>query len=103
MLGIRPGSLFTPKVLDGVEVKFFHIKLGKPFLSGAGFVHGDVVMLKQERDKHKFIGTKGSRTRKNSQQQVFCSSSFSDFIRTIKIIQSVILWFSMCHSTCVCV
>ncbi len=35
------------------SVQFFHIKQRKPFLYGAGFVHGGIVMLKQERDKHK--------------------------------------------------
>jgi hypothetical protein len=47
---------FIPKVFDGVEVKalfrpikFFHTDLDKPFMYGPGFVHGGIVMLKQER------------------------------------------------------
>ena len=47
---------FIPKVFDGVKVrtlcrtvKFFHTDLNKPFMYGPGFVHGDIVMLKQER------------------------------------------------------
>jgi hypothetical protein len=42
-------------VIDGVEVralcrpvKFFHTDLDKPFLYGPRFVHGGIVMLKQE-------------------------------------------------------
>lgn len=38
---IRPGLNvfhFIPKVLEGVEVKFFHSKLGKQFCYGFGFV-----------------------------------------------------------------
>ena len=57
---IRPGSQsafhFLPKVFDVVEVralckpvKFFHTDLDKPFLCGPHFVHGGIVMLKQER------------------------------------------------------
>ena len=57
---IRPGSQsaiqLIPKVFDGVEVralcrpvKFFHTDLDKPFLYGPCFVHGGIVMLKQER------------------------------------------------------
>jgi hypothetical protein len=61
MLGvIRSGSQsefkFIPKVFDGVEVralcrpvKFFHTDLDKSFLYGPRFVHGGIVMLKQER------------------------------------------------------
>lgn len=46
---------FFPKLLDGVDGarcrpdKFFHSKLGKPFLYVAGFVHREFVMLKQEK------------------------------------------------------
>ena len=47
---------FIPKVYDVVEVralcrpgKFFHTELDKPFLYGHCFVHGGIVMLKQER------------------------------------------------------
>ena len=47
---------FIPKVFDGVEVralckpvKFFHTDLDKPFLYGPRFLHGGIVMLKQER------------------------------------------------------
>ncbi len=47
---------FIPKEPDGVEVralckpvKFFNTKLRKQFRYGDGFVHGDIVMLKQER------------------------------------------------------
>ena len=47
---------FIPKVFDGVEVrtlcrpiKFFYTNLDKPFLYGSHFVHGGIVMLKQER------------------------------------------------------
>ena len=47
---------FIPKVFDGVEVralcrpvKFFHMDLDKPFLYEPCFVHGGIVMLKQER------------------------------------------------------
>jgi hypothetical protein len=43
-------------VFDKVEVralcrpvKFFHTDLDKPFLYGPHFVHGDIVILKQER------------------------------------------------------
>ncbi len=36
-------------------VKSFHTKLGKAFLYGAGFVQGDIVMLKQEKDKHELL------------------------------------------------
>ena len=46
---------FIPKVFDGVDVralcrpvKFFHTDLNKPFLHGPRFVHGGIVMLKQE-------------------------------------------------------
>ena len=62
---------FIPKVFDGIEVralcrsvKFFHTGLDKPFPHGPSFVHGGVVMLKQERafpkllpqsQKHKII------------------------------------------------
>ena len=57
---IRPGSelvfQFILKVFDGVEVralcrpvKFFHNDLNKPLLYGPRFVHGGIVMLKQER------------------------------------------------------
>jgi hypothetical protein len=42
--------------VDGVEVralcrpvKFFHTDINKPFLYGPRFVHGGIVMLKQER------------------------------------------------------
>ena len=56
----RPGSQsafqFIPKVFDGVEVralcrpvKFFHTHLDKPLLCGPYFVHGGIVILKQER------------------------------------------------------
>jgi hypothetical protein len=56
----RPGSQlafkFIPKVFNGVEVralcspvKFFHTYLNKLFLYRPTFVHGGVVMLKQER------------------------------------------------------
>ena len=45
-----------PKVFDGVEVralcrpvKFFHTDLDKSFLYEPHFVHGGIVMLKQER------------------------------------------------------
>ena len=47
---------FIPKVFDGVEVRalcrplrFFHTDLVKPFLYGPQFVHGGIVMVKQER------------------------------------------------------
>ena len=47
---------FIPKVFDGVEVrvlcrsdKFFYTDLDKPFLYEHRFVHGGIVMLKQER------------------------------------------------------
>ena len=57
---MRPGSQsafqFIPKVFDVVEVrvlcrpvKFFLADLDKPFLYGHRFVHGGIVMLKQER------------------------------------------------------
>ena len=57
---IRPGSQsafqFILKLFDGVEVralsrpvKFFHTDLDKPLLYGPRFVHGGIVMLKQER------------------------------------------------------
>ncbi len=39
----------VPKVLDGVEVKFFHTKLWKAFLYGPWFVHRGIIMLKQEK------------------------------------------------------
>jgi hypothetical protein len=45
-----------PKVFNGVEVralcrpvKLFHTDLDKQFLYGPRFVHGGIVMLKQER------------------------------------------------------
>lgn len=34
---------------------FFRIRLGKPFMYGAGFVHGGIVMLKQEIAKDKLL------------------------------------------------
>lgn len=44
---------FITNVMDWVEVRtpgvFFHTKLGNQFLSGAGFAHVGIVMLKQER------------------------------------------------------
>jgi len=53
-----------PKVF-GVEVralcrpvKFFHTDLDTPFLYGLRFVHGDMVMLKQERAFPKLFATK---------------------------------------------
>lgn len=33
--------------------QFFYTKLQKPFIYGLGFVHEDIVMLKQERNRHK--------------------------------------------------
>lgn len=50
----QPGLLLVfqniLKLLGGVEVrtpvKFFHTKLGKPFLPGAGFEHGRTGMRK---------------------------------------------------------
>jgi hypothetical protein len=56
--GIDVGRLgqLIPKVFDGVEVtalcrpvKFFHTDLDKLFMYGPHFVHGGIVMLKQER------------------------------------------------------
>ena len=45
---------FIPKVLDGAEVRalcepvqFYHSKLGKQFLYGAGFVHSGNVMKRE--------------------------------------------------------
>ena len=56
------GFLFIPKVFDGREVralcrpvKFFHTKLDKPFLYGQRFIHGGIVMLKQERAFHNLL------------------------------------------------
>ena len=56
------GVPIIPKVFDGVEVralcwpvKFFHSDLDKPFLHEPRFVHGDIVMLKQERDFPKLL------------------------------------------------
>ena len=57
---IRPGSQsefqLISKVFDEVEVralyrpvKVFHTDLDKPFLYATRFVHGGIVMLKQER------------------------------------------------------
>uniref|UniRef100_UPI00358F17FE guanylyl cyclase-activating protein 1 n=1 Tax=Myxine glutinosa TaxID=7769 RepID=UPI00358F17FE len=53
---------FIPKVLDGVKVrllwrpvKLFHTDLDKPFLYGPRFVHGAIVMLKQERAFHNLL------------------------------------------------
>ena len=55
--GTQSAFQFILKVFDGVEVralcrpiKFFHTDLDKPFLYGPRFVHGGIVMLKQERD-----------------------------------------------------
>ena len=68
---IRSGSQsvfqFIPKMFDGVEVralcrpaKFFHTDLDKLFLYGPRFVHGGIVMLKQERAFPKLLPQKGS-------------------------------------------
>ena len=69
-LGSQSAFQFIPKVFDGFEVralcrsvKFFQNDLDKPFLYRPRFVHGGIVMLKQERAfpkllpqswKHKF-------------------------------------------------
>lgn len=60
--GSQSAFLLILKVLDGAEVKalsrpfkFFHTTLGNPFLYRPGFVHGVVVVLKLERDKHKWL------------------------------------------------
>ena len=47
--------LLIPKVLDGVEVRSLcrpakYTEVENPFLYGAEFVHGGIVMLKQERN-----------------------------------------------------
>ena len=54
--GEQSAFQFIQKVFDGVEVralcrpvKFFHTDLDKPFLHGPHFVHGEIVMLKEER------------------------------------------------------
>ena len=39
-------------------VKFFHTDLDKPFLYGPRFVHGGIVMLKQERAFPQTVATK---------------------------------------------
>lgn len=61
-LGSESVAHFIPKVSDRIEVRapyrpvtFFHLKLGKPFFDGPGFVRRGIVMLKQERDKHKLL------------------------------------------------
>jgi hypothetical protein len=55
MPGSQSAFQFIPMVFDGVEVgalcrpvKFFHTDLNKLFLFGPHFVHGGIVMLKQE-------------------------------------------------------
>ena len=60
--GSQSAFQFIPKVFDGVEVrvlcrpvKFFHTVLDKPFLYGPPFVHGGIVMLKQERGFPKLL------------------------------------------------
>ncbi len=40
-------------------VKFFHIKLGKPFLYGPGFEHGGIVVLNQKRAFIKLLPQSG--------------------------------------------
>uniref|UniRef100_A0A674DXE6 Signal transducing adaptor molecule (SH3 domain and ITAM motif) 2 n=1 Tax=Salmo trutta TaxID=8032 RepID=A0A674DXE6_SALTR len=66
-----PGSQLTfqfiPKVFNGVKVrtlcrpvKFFHTDLDKPFLYGPRFVHGGVVLLKQEMAFPKLLPQVGS-------------------------------------------
>ena len=37
------------------SVNFFHTDLDKPFLCGPRFVHGGIIMLKQERAFHKLL------------------------------------------------
>ena len=56
MLGSQSMFQFIPKVFDVVEdrplcrpVNFFHTDLNIPFLYVPCFVHGGIVMLKQER------------------------------------------------------
>ena len=44
-----------------MPVKFFHTNLDKPFLYGPRFVHGDIVILKQERAFPKLDSTESSR------------------------------------------
>ena len=55
-LGVARSWCSIPKVFDGFEVralcrpvKFFYTNLDKPFLHVPHFVHGGIVMLKQER------------------------------------------------------
>jgi hypothetical protein len=82
-----------PKLIDGVKVralcrpvKFFHTNLGKPFLLGTPFVHGGIVMLKQERASYRmslyavalkfpFTGTKGPIPNHDKQPQAIRYSS----------------------------
>jgi hypothetical protein len=49
---------------SSVPVKFFHVDLRKLFMYGPRFVHGGIVMLKQERafpNCHKVGSTESSR------------------------------------------
>ena len=60
--GLQSALQFIQKVFDGIEVRalrrpvtFFHTDLNKLFLYGPRFVHGGIVMLKQERDFPKLL------------------------------------------------
>lgn len=48
-MGLRPGLCARP-------VKFAHMNLGKPFLSGPGFVQGGSVMVKQKKGPTHAVG-----------------------------------------------
>ena len=81
MLGvISPGSQsafqFIPKVFDVVEVralcrpvKFLHTNLDKLVLYGPRFVHGGIVMLKQERAFPKLL-------HQSWKHRIFCNFIF---------------------------